>query len=629
MGFEKAVWVVILLFKICCGLADKGWQTEITNVRPLKCPHGPILSNVTLTHELRAGKFSRLGMADSMETCIQMCCDKDDCEMAFMPGDHCYGVDCFSQEHCEITTVKPRNLSVKIAAVRPIVVNPAKDQIAVSVEDPSTQEELHCTQSPILKNVTLRGGIKAGNFSDLGDEKNMHMCIALCCERKTCDLAFMIGGTCVAVDCFSEELCQAVKARPTQYEPQIAFIRRRELQRPKANSGLSRKANVLPTAPSPQIPTMKIHEIISDKLPHPTILKTSSCSSSKIYPNVTLLGGIKSGNFTSLGKTRNMQECIGKSCDLGQGDMAFMLGSYCYSVSCYSDRVCQTIPAQPSKFYPRIAFLKWAPKITEEELLEDEGAGYPSIPKCTRSHILYNHTLLGGLRAGNFTEIAEVDSIETCAALCCAEQTCDLALLLGENCYAGDCASKELCIPVPVHQMANRGSRIAYITSRKKVEEPGSDWSLWYIIVGSIAIGIGLTGILWTILTCWYRGRRLRSKDEPSDHFTLMNGSGETQQRLEVLPQGWNLQEFGQQHKNSGRFLKNGPMFLSDTESDSDDDDEDSIAPPSRSKIPVRAEFQKRPLSFNGPPPPYTVHRNDGPGVLSMSSKARRDMQNL
>ena len=71
-------------------------------------------------------------------------------------------------------------------------------------------------------------------------------------------------------------------------------------------------------------------------------------------------------------------------------------------------------------------------------------------------------------------------------------------------------------------------------------------------------------------------------------------------------------------------------MFLSDTESDSDDDDdEDSIAPPPRSKIPVRAEFQKRPLSFNGPPPPYTVHRNDGHGVLSMSSKARRDMQNL
>lgn len=108
------------------------------------------------------------------------------------------------------------------------------------------------------------------------------------------------------------------------------------------------------------------------------------------------------------------------------------------------------------------------------ELLEDEGADYTAIPKCTRSHILYNHTLLGGLRAGNFTHIAEVDSIETCAALCCAEQTCDLALVLGENCYAGDCASKELCVPVPVHPTANKGSQIAYITSRKKVEEPGT-----------------------------------------------------------------------------------------------------------------------------------------------------------
>ena len=121
----------------------------------------------------------------------------------------------------------------------------------------------------------------------------------------------------------------------------------------------------MPTAPSSEVPTMKIHEIISDKLPHPTILKTSTCSASKIYPNVTLLGGIKSGNFTSLGKTKNMQECIGKTCELGRGDLAFMLGSYCYSVSCSSGRVCQTIPAQPSKFYPRIAFLKWAPKINE------------------------------------------------------------------------------------------------------------------------------------------------------------------------------------------------------------------------------------------------------------------------
>jgi len=97
------------------------------------------------------------------------------------------------------------------------------------------------------------------------------------------------------------------------------------------------------------------------------------------------------------------------------------------------------------------------------EALLEEHTTRKKIPHCTRSHILYNHTVVGGLRAGNFTKIAEVDSIETCAALCCAEKTCDLALMLGENCYAGDCASKELCKPIAAQQ----SSQIAYITSRK------------------------------------------------------------------------------------------------------------------------------------------------------------------
>ena len=48
---------------ISCCFSEESLESEITNVRPLKCPHGPILTNVTLRHELRAGKFSRLGLA--------------------------------------------------------------------------------------------------------------------------------------------------------------------------------------------------------------------------------------------------------------------------------------------------------------------------------------------------------------------------------------------------------------------------------------------------------------------------------------------------------------------------------------------------------------------------------------
>ena len=102
--------------------------------------------------------------------------------------------------------------------------------LAVTLENPATKEELLCTQSPVLFNVTLRGGVKAGNFTDLGEVRNMQICTALCCEETDCDLAFMIGETCVAVHCFSEELCQTIKARPSSFNPQISYIRRRETE---------------------------------------------------------------------------------------------------------------------------------------------------------------------------------------------------------------------------------------------------------------------------------------------------------------------------------------------------------------------------------------------------------------
>ena len=110
------------------------------------------------------------------------------------------------------------------------------------------------------------------------------------------------------------------------------------------------------------------HKIVSYRLPAPTILKTSTCSAEKIFHNVTLIGGMKAANITSLGKASNMQECIGMSCDYGQGDLVLMLEQNCYTVKCVNERVCQTAPAQPSKFFSRVAYLKWGSTINETGL---------------------------------------------------------------------------------------------------------------------------------------------------------------------------------------------------------------------------------------------------------------------
>jgi hypothetical protein len=42
-----------------------------------------------------------------------------------------------------------------------------------------------------------------------------------------------------------------------------------------------------------------------------------------------------------------------------------MLEKDCYTVKCVNERVCQTAPAQPSKFFSRVAYLKWGSTINE------------------------------------------------------------------------------------------------------------------------------------------------------------------------------------------------------------------------------------------------------------------------
>ena len=49
--------------------------------------------------------------------------------------------------------------------------------------------------------------------------------------------------------------------------------------------------------------------------------------------------------------------------------------------------------------------------------------------------------------------------------------------MIGDNCYAGDCASPELCTAVPVPPGSAQRSQIAYITApgRKKAEDKSNN----------------------------------------------------------------------------------------------------------------------------------------------------------
>ena len=91
-------------------------------------------------------------------------------------------------------------------------------------DDLDTKEEGYCTNSEVMTNVTLRGGIATGRFRDRGKVPNMKACVEICCISKTCDVAFLLKNNCFSVTCFNERLCEAVRARSSIYIPKIVYI---------------------------------------------------------------------------------------------------------------------------------------------------------------------------------------------------------------------------------------------------------------------------------------------------------------------------------------------------------------------------------------------------------------------
>ena len=93
--------------------------------------------------------------------------------------------------------------------------------------------------TPLTK-VTLKGGLKAGDFTDVGKVGRLSDCYDICCRSKKCDLAFMLGQNCFNVKCYNRDLCKTIPAQPSIFNPQIAYVASRE--KITANTALQGKA---------------------------------------------------------------------------------------------------------------------------------------------------------------------------------------------------------------------------------------------------------------------------------------------------------------------------------------------------------------------------------------------------
>lgn len=420
------------------------------------CKKTLVEENVTLKGGIGAGTFRILGKVISMESCIELCCKTSTCDVAFLSASKCYGVECVSDEECKSTATDTSDVRVLIAHVRTghkkdntslafltsnftsnvkphpngflgpnqaeqAATNTPKGLIAQSQKTDSVNPTLagQCRAGKEFKEVTLKGGINAGTYKDVGSVQSMEECSNKCCEFAACDLAFMLSSRCYLVGCSEGKNCQIQKAKPSPYHPSVTYVERWNKEGVKHTVFL---------ADSPET--------------------KYSCPDMKPLTKVTLKGGLKAGDFTDTGKVGSLKECYSTCCQQSSCNLAFMLGQNCFSVKCYNKDLCGTIPAQPSIFNPQIAYV-W----NRKELKGDASRDKILKPQvvCPAGKVLEAVTLVGGIQAGYFRDHGKVKDMQKCRRICCEMPQCNLAFMLSSNCFSVACKSEGACKTQPAN----------------------------------------------------------------------------------------------------------------------------------------------------------------------------------
>ncbi|EDO46077.1 predicted protein [Nematostella vectensis] len=479
------------------------------------CWDSDVLYNQTLIGGINAGVFTDNGKASTMDLCMQFCCKRKDCDLAFMIEDDCYSVACSSTRSCKTRKARPTQFYPRIAFTRKFreeaskavsglvsgdTISPetaSSDDAADSGKPSPTTEptagmsvkqpiKVHhsCSATPIKYNVTLRMGLHSGLFTKMGRVDSMDDCIELSCKKDKTDVAFMMGQHCYSVQCYSEDLCRTEPVYGTTISglnltPAVSFLRN--------NPGTSGTELAYQDNPREQ------------------------CLGSSITYNVTLRGGIKAGKFREQTDVRSMRDCVSKCCDESSCDLAFMFGERCYSVTCQSEKLCQAVMAKPTNLQPKISYLSKNYGGDRGISLAETGLDTKQ-PTCkeddiARTHIARNKTLAGGLEAGTFKFLGKVKAMKSCMRMCCALRSCDVAYMFDRNCFAISCFSPDLC-HVTDFPTSNGDVEISTMVKTVKKEKlPEETHSvIVYIVVGAVLLLAGVAGIVWAV--CMFLRRR-------------------------------------------------------------------------------------------------------------------------
>ena len=206
-----------------------------------------------------------------------------------------------------------------------------ESKLSHSNTDLQTTKPGTCRARRILRKVTLRSGLKSGDFADYGQVPDMEACVKHCCAQETCDLSLLLNNHCYTLHCYKPELCKIMPAHSSKLEPKLAFVTRSAED--QSNTRVKKKTSS------------------SDR---------GLCPHGAIFNDVSLKGGQMAGEFQILAGAKDMRSCIQKCCASPSCQVAWLLGDHCYSVAC--DDKCITVKKSAGSIRSQLTLLTRKPQ---------------------------------------------------------------------------------------------------------------------------------------------------------------------------------------------------------------------------------------------------------------------------
>lgn len=209
---------------------------------PTECSQGLTVDNVILNGGMGAGEVTQFPHVSDIQLCIEKCCTSSKCHVAYVIQDVCYTVNCFSRDLCRtrpientavhsvISYVKRNGIAMFSSGDEASVGNRGNANIQPSTKPTSAADitgdfkNLICQKDKTFYNVKLKGGESTGLFTERGLVSDISQCAGICCQDRSCDLAYTEGQRCYTVKCYNRDSCRLIEASSLTVKTAMAYV---------------------------------------------------------------------------------------------------------------------------------------------------------------------------------------------------------------------------------------------------------------------------------------------------------------------------------------------------------------------------------------------------------------------